>query len=299
MRRAREPRTVRAISAISAAVLLATVLPGAVAGAASRPAGTGHATGGAVAPQDYDETACEGPPADEGDVYSRPPKTSPNSTPPRTSQGTPPKGAPSGKPAETASKGGAPGRPGKWPRGIPDRDDAERMLDDLKVRPFDDKGYDHKKFVGGSCWVQHGVDRCTTRQIALRFHSVTPVKLDGPCRIVSGEWRSEYDGRVMADPLHVDVDHVVPLRNAWGSGASQWSFEKRRELANDLVASPELIVVSTWSNRAKGDKGPEKWMPKGSECMYARAWIAVKDYYRLSVTKAEQSALYKALDSCT
>ncbi|MFI1969700.1 hypothetical protein BLA24_15735 [Streptomyces cinnamoneus] len=315
MRRVRKPSATSAVSAISAVALLA-VLPGAAV-AAGPPAGpdaaaprqhgpAGHGARAANAPQDYAEAACEGPPPEEGDVYTRPPTTSPHSTPPKTSQkGT----APQGSTPPQQAKGAAPKRPAKkpasrralphkWPRGVPGRDEAVRMLDDLTVRPFNGKGYDHRLFTGSSCWVQHGVDRCTTRQIALRFHSVTPVKLDGPCKVVGGEWHSEYDGRTMADPLHLDVDHVVPLRNAWGSGASAWSFEERREFANDLVASPQLIVVSTWSNRAKGDKGPDQWLPKGAECTYSRAWIGVKDYYRLSVTRAEKDKLRQVLDTC-
>ncbi|MEU7135020.1 HNH endonuclease family protein [Streptomyces sp. NPDC046261] len=304
MRRIREPKTTPLVSAISAAVLLAA-LPGA-ASAAVRPPGQGSDTRTAMAPVDYDETACEGPPAEEGDPYGLP-KTSPNSTPPRGSKDAPHKPAPGADAGRTVPGSGPSGAatsrnalPSTWPRGIPDQDEAERMLDGLPVRAFDDKGYDHKHFVGKSCWLLHGPNRCTTRQIALREASRTPVKHDGPCRVVGGEWRSEYEykGRTMADPLRLDVDHLVPLRNAWGSGANRWSFQKRREFANDLLATPELIVVSTWTNRAKGDKGPERWMPKGSECTYARAWVAVKDYYRLSVTEAERAALYKALDHC-
>ncbi len=149
--------------------------------------------------------------------------------------------------------------PRKWPRNMPDRDEALRMLGELDVKPFDSRGYD-RAFFGTSCWVRHGVDRCTTREIALKYHSVVPATLDGKCRVVGGKWHSEYDNRDMADPTHVDVDHIVSLRNAWGSGARTWSAEKREEFANDLSATPQLIVVSTWSNRRKGDKGPDKWL---------------------------------------
>ncbi|MEU5049529.1 DUF1524 domain-containing protein [Streptomyces sp. NPDC021096] len=190
------------------------------------------------------------------------------------------------------------GLPLKWPRNIPDRDDAVRMLDELEVKPFSSKGYDRKHFGGAACWVRHGVNRCTTREIALKFQSLVPAKLDGPCRVVGGQWRSEYDNRTMHDPLHMDVDHIVPLRHAWGSGANTWSAAKRQEFANDLTATPQLIVVSTWSNRRKGDKAPDKWLPPGGECLYSQAWIAVKDYYGLSVTEAEKNKLQLVLNKC-
>ncbi|MEU4210223.1 DUF1524 domain-containing protein [Streptomyces sp. NPDC026206] len=187
--------------------------------------------------------------------------------------------------------------PLKWPRGIPERDEAVRMLEELDVKPFNSKGYDRSRF-GSACWVRHGVDRCTTREIVLKFQSLVPATLDGKCRVVGGQWHSEYDNRIMADPVHMDVDHIVPLRHAWGSGANTWSPEKLQEFANDLTASPQLIVVSTWSNRRKGDKGPDKWLPQGGECPYSQAWVAVKDYYGLSVTRAEKAKLLQVLSTC-
>ncbi|MEV4434005.1 HNH endonuclease family protein [Streptomyces sp. NPDC049585] len=343
MRRFRELRTTTVVSAISAAALLAT-LPGAAregAPAAGRPQGAGAAMAHKApqAPQDYEETACEGSPPEEGDIYSRPPKTGPDSsrpggdrpqttpskdadrprtTPPKDPdrpRTTPPKDPdrppqdPDRPPRGSSAAAGGAGVAGvaayerplplKWPRNMPDRDEAVRMLAELDVKPFDSKGYDRKHF-GAACWVQHGVDRCTTRQVALKLHSDVPATLDGPCRVVAGKWHSEYDNRTMADPVHVDLDHLVPLRNAWGSGARDWTPQKRLEFANDLTASPELIAVSTWTNRRKGDKSPDQWMPQlpEAQCKYGQAWVAVKDYYGLSVTAAEKARLQAVLDKC-
>ncbi|GAA2715164.1 MULTISPECIES: HNH endonuclease family protein [Streptomyces] len=327
MRRFRELRATTVVSAISAAALLAT-LPGAAregAPAAARPQGAGAAMAHKApqAPQDYEETACEGSPPEEGDIYSRPPKTGPDSSPPGGRPQTSPSKAPDRPPRDRpprdsgdsrdsfeedrAATGAAAGSvaayerplPLKWPRNMPDRDEAVRMLAELDVKPFDSKGYDRKHF-GAACWVQHGVDRCTTRQVALKLHSDVPATLDGPCRVVGGKWHSEYDNRTMADPVHVDLDHVVSLRNAWGSGARDWTPQKRLEFANDLTASPELIAVSTWTNRRKGDKSPDQWLPQlpEAQCKYGQAWVAVKDYYGLSVTAAEKAKLQEVLGKC-
>lgn len=209
----------------------------------------------------------------------------------------PAKAAPAA-PAAPGAHGSYRSFPAKWPKNVPDRDEATRLLQDLDVKPFNSKGYDRKHFGGASCWALHGPNRCTTRDLALKIQSVVPATLDGPCRVVGGEWRSEYDGRKVIDPMHVDVDHIVPLRHAWGSGANNWSPEKRLEFANDLTAAPQLIVVSTWSNRTKGDKGPDKWLPKGAECPYSQAWVAVKDYYGLSVTQEEKEKLLQVLGKC-
>ncbi|MFE5868554.1 HNH endonuclease family protein [Streptomyces roseifaciens] len=269
--------------AIAAAVVPAA-LPGAAARATPPPEPVtpqaGQQTGRHQhrAPMDFDENDCEGPAADEGDIYTRPPKTgNPPTTPPRRRSAA---------------------LPLKWPRNLPDRKEAVRMLGELEVKPFSSKGY-HRRHFGSACWVPHGVDRCTTRQIALKFQSVVPATLDGRCKVVGGRWHSEYDNRDMADPAHVDIDHVVPLRHAWGSGARAWTAKKRQEFANDLAASPQLIAVSTWANRRKGDKGPEKWMPAaGAECLYSQAWIGVKDYYGLSVTRKEKAKLQQVLAGC-
>ncbi|WP_058046673.1 HNH endonuclease family protein [Streptomyces roseifaciens] len=264
-----------------AATVVPAALPGTVARATPPPEPVTPQAGQQAgrhqhrAPLDFDENDCEGPAADEGDIYTRPPQTG---NPPTT---------PAGR-----------SLPLKWPRNLPDRKEAVRMLGELKVKPFSSTGYHRKRF-GSVCWVQHGVDRCTTRQIALKFQSVVPATLDGRCKVVGGRWHSEYDNRDMADPAHVDIDHVVPLRHAWGSGARSWTDKKRQEFANDLAASPQLIAVSTWANRRKGDKGPEKWMPvAGAECLYSQAWIGVKDYYGLSVTRKEKAKLQQVLAGC-
>ncbi|MFI9203442.1 DUF1524 domain-containing protein [Streptomyces sp. NPDC053048] len=223
----------------------------------------------------------------------------PEAAHPKAPEGTHPKAPESMPPKSPAAASARHGSlPHKWPNNIPDRDDALRMLDELDVKPLNSKGYARKHF-GSACWVPHGKLRCSTRDLALRQQSLVPVTREGKCRVTGGQWHSEYDDRTMADPTHLDVDHIVPLRHAWGSGASDWSAEKRMEFANDLTATPQLIVVSTWSNRRKGDKGPDQWLPHdGAQCPYSKAWIAVKDYYGLSVTKAEKFKLEQVLEKC-
>ncbi|MFJ8856436.1 DUF1524 domain-containing protein [Streptomyces sp. NPDC102437] len=53
----------------------------------------------------------------------------------------------------------------------------------------------------------------------------------------------------------MNIDHIVPLKEAWRSGASEWSTPERRALANGLTDS-QLIAVSAASNQSKGDKDP-------------------------------------------
>jgi hypothetical protein len=55
------------------------------------------------------------------------------------------------------------------------------------------------------------------------------------------------------------------------------------------------------SNRSKGDQDPSQWKPPRREswCSYARSWIAVKAYWRLSVTADEKAALAQMLGTCS
>jgi hypothetical protein len=81
------------------------------------------------------------------------------------------------------------------------------------------------------------------------------VKVDKQCRPTSGRWRSIYDGRINRRAGLIDIDHVVPLAEAWRSGAAAWNADQRDRFANDLV-DPQLIAVRAASNRSKGDQDP-------------------------------------------
>jgi hypothetical protein len=156
------------------------------------------------------------------------------------------------------------------------------------------RGYSRDRFPH---WRETG-DNCDVRDSVLRRDG-TDVRLKG-CNVVDGRWFSEFDERTYYRPSDVDVDHVVPLANAWRSGAATWDDARRGDFANDLVR-PQLIAVSRASNRAKGDQDPAQWKPLNREfwCEYAQDWIAVKAYWRLTVTTAEKAALTDMLETCT
>lgn len=43
----------------------------------------------------------------------------------------------------------------------------------------------------------------------------TDVETGSSCKIESGSWFSEYDGETWTQGSDVDIDHIVPLKNAW------------------------------------------------------------------------------------
>ena len=172
--------------------------------------------------------------------------------------------------------------------------DARKQLDTLKVAKAGSMArYSRDRFPH---WRDTG-DNCDVRDDVLKRDG-EKVKFSG-CNVVAGTWKSLYDGQVLNSPTKVDIDHMVPLANAWRSGAAKWDDDKRGDFANDLDR-PQLIAVSASSNRSKGDQDPSTWKPtaRDSWCVYAQDWIAVKDHWELSVTAAEKDALTDMLETC-
>ncbi|AXG77610.1 HNH endonuclease family protein [Streptomyces paludis] len=139
---------------------------------------------------------------------------------------------------------------------------------------------------------------CNTREVVLKRDGTNVVQ-DAACAAVSGNWYSEYDGATTTTSSSFDIDHMVPLAEAWRSGASSWTTAQRQAFANDLTR-PQLIAVSASSNRSKGDSDPAKWLPTRTayQCTYVRAWVQVKYYYNLTVDSAEKTKLTSVLSGC-
>ncbi|GLF93905.1 HNH endonuclease family protein [Streptomyces yaizuensis] len=139
---------------------------------------------------------------------------------------------------------------------------------------------------------------CNTRETVLKRDGVNVVQ-NASCAAVSGSWFSEFDGATWTAASDVDIDHVVPLAEAWRSGANNWTTAQRQGFANDL-ARPQLIAVTDNVNQAKGDKDPAEWLPPRTSyvCTYTRMWVQVKHHYALTVDAAEKNAIQSALAGC-
>ncbi|KAI0303294.1 hypothetical protein B0F90DRAFT_1357351 [Multifurca ochricompacta] len=139
---------------------------------------------------------------------------------------------------------------------------------------------------------------CNTREVVLKRDG-TNVVTNSACHAVSGTWVSPYDDVSTDQERSLDIDHLVPLKEAWVSGARDWTPAQRESFANDLTR-PQLIAVTNSVNRAKGDKDPAQWMPPlaSFHCEYVQAWITVKQFYNLTVDSAEKSALTTLIDQC-
>ena len=59
--------------------------------------------------------------------------------------------------------------------------------------------------------------------------------------MVSGSWNDPYSGETITDASQLDIDHLVPLREAHESGGHVWGADKRRDCAsnNQTVSAAE------------------------------------------------------------
>jgi lysophospholipase L1-like esterase len=186
------------------------------------------------------------------------------------------------------------------PYGIPTTAQAGEMLGALpELNGYNTTTYSSSNFTWPA--TRNG---CDTRNRVLQAQALTSVQnppepltvASGGCVVEGGSWYTPYEAtQTVADftsaPSSLPVDHFVPKKMAWQSGAYNWTnaygaqgTQMLTDFANDMGA-PELLVVSNSSNASKGSKGPQDWMPNntGMYCAYAKMWIAVKWEWNLGV----------------
>lgn len=146
-------------------------------------------------------------------------------------------------------------------------------------------------------WVSKNFTGCDTRFAVLEEESVVPVQTSG-CSITSGKWVSSYDGVEVTNAGDLDIDHMVPLAEAWRSGAYNWDASTREAYANDLGYENSLIAVTASSNRSKSDQDPANWLPDTDACVYVTHWVMVKYRWNLTVDSAEKDKILQVLSFC-
>ncbi|MFI7643377.1 DUF1524 domain-containing protein [Nonomuraea sp. NPDC049400] len=103
-------------------------------------------------------------------------------------------------------------------------------------------------------WVDADHDGCNTRAEVLIDEAITPPQVGAGCQLSGGSWLSYYDDQTVDDAARLDVDHLVPLAEAWDSGAYDWTAAQREAYANDLDEPWHLVAVTARSNRSKADQ---------------------------------------------
>lgn len=181
----------------------------------------------------------------------------------------------------------------------PSSDDPTAMLVGLRVAPEGPRtGYQRELF---KHWIDSDHDGCDAREEVLIAESRGKAQVDPyGCKVIEGDWYSLYDGLTFTDPAELDIDHMVPLGEAWDSGASAWEAERRQAFANDLDHPQALRAVSASSNRSKGDLDPGQWKPTrdAAWCEYANDWVTVKKAWDLTADQNEVDDLRVMLRTC-
>lgn len=166
-------------------------------------------------------------------------------------------------------------------------------------------GYDRGKF--GPPWtdnviVPNGYNGCDTRNDILR-RDLVDVQPPSGCTVLVGMLHDPYSGttvqfqRGRGTSSQVQIDHVVPLSDAWQKGAQQWNPAERQNFAND----PTNLQATIGSlNDQKRDGDAATWLPpnKSYRCTYVSRIVDVKASYGLWVTQAEHDKIAEILTDC-
>jgi len=165
----------------------------------------------------------------------------------------------------------------------------------LYIAPDQLVGYDRDRF---KHWIDADKDGCDTRAEVLISEAIVKPKIGAKCKLTGGKWRSPYDEKIHTSATKLDVDHLVPLAEAWRSGAWKWSDQRRMEFANDLDDEWILVAVTASVNRSKRDRDISAWLPKKNVCQYLRGWVITKSKYELTIDAQEAKVITKNNDSC-
>jgi hypothetical protein len=173
---------------------------------------------------------------------------------------------------------------------------VDRELATIRVGPERRQGYRREDWPH---WIEQRGCINTREAVLVRDAEQSPQLSPDGCRILSGRWHDPYTDEEIAEPGGLDIDHVVPLEEAYGSGGYDWDREKRTAFANDVSDSRTLRAVSREANRAKGAKGPEEWLPPNPRfrCRYVADWVAIKARW-LTMNESQRVAVGNILSDC-
>ncbi len=194
------------------------------------------------------------------------------------------------------------GEPTARDAAVPSAVEARDLLAALPVKGSAPKtGYDRVADFG-EAWLDVDGNGCDTRDDILARDLTDVVRRDG-CVVLSGTLADPYTGtsipfvRGPDTSARIQIDHVVPLLDAWRTGARALTQEARERLANDPL---NLVAVDGPTNQRKGAGNAATWLPpaKAYRCEYAARQVAVKSAYGLWVVPAERAALERILGGC-
>ena len=174
------------------------------------------------------------------------------------------------------------------------------LIDSLVVAtPYTAQPYRRVAF--GDDWIDADRDCHNTRAEVLMLETAAPVTFNpNGCTVNTGSWTDPWSGYMSTSAADFEIDHTVPLADAWRSGAWQWDDARRLAFANDLSDPDTLNALRGAVNESKSDKGPDGWRPplRSTWCAYAQGWAQIKATWALTVTSSELAALKDMAGTC-
>jgi hypothetical protein len=174
-------------------------------------------------------------------------------------------------------------------------------LTPLVIAPEDTAHPSSRKYFGDG-WIDADGDCQNTRAEVLIAESSAPVTFttSSDCTVATGRWVDPWSGAVVTSATEVQIDHDVPLAEAWRSGAWAWTTEQRLAYANNLTDAWQLNALTNSENESKSEGDPARWKPplQSTWCLYAQAWTAIKAKYGLTADQAEWDAVLTMARSC-
>ncbi|WP_374456085.1 HNH endonuclease family protein [Nocardioides sp.] len=166
----------------------------------------------------------------------------------------------------------------------------------IAVGTEDRTGYSRDLF---DHWVDADGDGCDTREEVLISEAEEAPTIGSGCSLSGGRWYSYYEGASQTSASALDIDHLVPLAEAWDSGARTWTAARREAYANDMGDTRSLVGVTASYNRSKGDQDVAEWLPPINQCRYVKEWVAAKIRWSLTADSTEVGALQDVAAGCT
>lgn len=168
-------------------------------------------------------------------------------------------------------------------------------MDRVAVKfPLPPAPYNRDRHFGG--WIK-GIDNnqyCyNTRGLVLKRDSKKSVSANGNCTVQTGSWSDPYTAKSFTKASDIQIDHLVPLKNAYMSGAYEWDGYRRCLYANYMGNRFHLISVSGTENMKKSDKSPREYLPPNKKytCEYLKVWLQTKYIWNLRFTPTEVTAI--------
>ncbi|MEK6773245.1 MAG: DUF1524 domain-containing protein [Bdellovibrionota bacterium] len=164
-----------------------------------------------------------------------------------------------------------------------------------KSLPIPTEPYNRDKHFG--TWIDDNRDNnCldTRGKILVKNSRVAVTYSDAKrCIVATGEWLDPYTNQIFRKATDIQIDHFIPLKQAYTTGAWTWNQKYRCLYANFLFNEIQLLAVNGTENQKKSDNAPDEYMPPNKQiwCGYLANWLKVKLIWNLVMTPPEAKGI--------